>query len=270
MPKHDPQHKVVWIHGSSGKMGKEIQLVLLDKKKELRLEGGSSKRFEGELFHQGQIVTPKLLSHSLTRVDLVIDFSTPEANQVLADTFTLGELQHKAVLIGTTGLSESVKKLWEGLGRKHHLAILFAPNTSVGVLTLLRSALAATGLCTNSDFDLEIIETHHRAKIDAPSGTAKFLANGLSEAIPGSTLITDRDGVRKPGEIGIHAIRGGGVFGEHQIRFIGDHEEVTLTHRAFSRALFAKGAIQLSQWLLQQKHGVYSLADVDPKTLVRK
>lgn len=257
------QRPVVWIHGSSGKMGKEIQGALLETSALLRLEGGSSTRFEGELFHQGQIVTPKLLSHSLARVDLILDFSSLEANRLLNKTFALGELRRKAILIGTTGLSEKDRKSWEAVAKKHQHRVLVAPNTSVGVLTLLKTALLAAGLCASKNFDVEIVETHHRAKVDAPSGTAMMLANSLTTVLPDSKVVTARSGARKKGELGVHSVRGGGVFGEHEIRFISDHEEVRLSHRAFSRALFAKGAVHLGQWLLQQTPGMYSLEDVD-------
>jgi len=244
-------------------MGKEIQGAILEASSSMRIEGGSSRRFEGELFHQGQVVTPKLLTHSLLRVDLVFDFSAPEANRLLYKAFVPGELRRKAILIGTTGLTESDQKSWAAVAKKNQLQLLFAPNTSIGVLALLRSALTAAGLCGSKNFDLEIIETHHRAKIDAPSGTAKMLANGLASAIPGTKVVSKRSGARKPGEIGVHSVRGGGVFGEHEIRFISDHEEITLSHRAFSRALFAKGAVHLGHWLLEQTPGIYTLSDVN-------
>lgn len=259
--------KIVWIHGSSGRMGREIQSAILERKELFRLEGGSSRVFEGELFHQGKPVTAKLLAHSLSRVDLIFDFSTPEANGLLLEAAASGEFNKKAILIGTTGLSEKQQKQWESVGRKGSFRILIAPNTSIGILTMLKSAMQAIGLCSAAGFDLEIVETHHRNKLDAPSGTAKFLANSLRDQLeqkkPKSTkIIMGRDGLRKVGEIGMHAVRGGGVYGEHQIRFLGDAEELTISHRAFSRALFARGALMLGSWLLEQTPGFYSLSDV--------
>jgi 4-hydroxy-tetrahydrodipicolinate reductase len=95
-------------------------------------------------------------------------------------------------------------------------------------------------------FDIEITETHHRMKADAPSGTALLLADVIHSALPGSTIDFNRTGARKKNSIGVHSVRGGGIFGEHDIRLISDDEELSISHRAFSRALFAKGALSLT------------------------
>ena len=116
-------------------------------------------------------------------------------------------------------------------------------------------------------FDIEICEAHHRGKRDAPSGTAKHLADAIAETLTRARPIFHRDGGRLPGEIGIHSVRGGGVFGEHEVRLLGDNEELAVTHRALNRAIFARGALTLSRWLLAQRAGFYTLDDVEIEAL---
>lgn len=257
--------KGLWLHGSSGRMGREIQKALLDQKASpLRLLGGSAETFEGELFLQGKPVDSDTLATMLARpeTDLILDFTTEAGNALLLEAFEAADLERKAVLIGTTGLPESQLARWKKVAAAKKLALLIAPNTSVGVLMTVKAALTAAGVLSGLGFDIEIVETHHRHKRDAPSGTARFMASTLCDAIKGLETVTDRVGARKPGEIGIHAVRGGAVFGEHEIRIIGESEEVTISHRAFSRALFASGALVLGAWIVRQKPGIYGLMDV--------
>lgn len=266
----------VWINGSSGRMGLEIQKSLLEDGKQLRLIGGSSRKFEGAHFHQGKVVTKELLAEtwlktaSDLRIDLLLDFSTLEGNQLLLESIEEAAkkgLKNKALLIGTTGLSPAVLKRWQQVACSQQLTLLMAPNTSIGILLTVKAALLAAGITTQMGFDIEIVETHHRMKVDAPSGTAKFIANTLVENIEGLSLCLNRRGARQRGEVGVHAVRGGSVFGEHEVRIIGDSEEITISHRAFSRALFAKGALVLSTWLMRQKPGVYGLMDINVQDL---
>jgi 4-hydroxy-tetrahydrodipicolinate reductase len=128
---------------------------------------------------------------------------------------------------------------------------------------MVKSALVVASLSQYSGFDIEVEECHHKHKKDSPSGTSLFLAESLQKALPKSTLVDSRKHPRKDHEIGLSASRGGGVFGEHKIRFLGEFEEFTLTHRAFSRELFTKGAVALSEWFMKQKFSVFTLNDID-------
>ena len=255
----------LWLHGSSGRMGKEIQKALVEgKTPALRLVGGSDRTFEGEHFYQGRPVSDELLGHALAKDDVavVIDFSTDEGNQLLLKAVQSSGVRGLAVLIGTTGLGKERLDAWRATARAQELKLMIAPNTSVGVLMTLMAALRVAAPLVKIGYDVELTETHHRAKKDAPSGTAMFLANSLAEKVPELHVKTDRTGAREPGELGVHAVRGGGVFGEHEIRFLGDSDEVRISHRAFSRALFASGALVLAQWVLGKEPGVYGLLDV--------
>ncbi len=252
-------------------MGQEIQRVLLEPLgKGLRLIGGSALTFEGEHFYQGKPVTPELLASALSKdpIDLVLDFSSPDGNALLLKALTLGKVKNLHVLVGTTGLDAKAQKQWAALAKSLSLAVLMAPNTSIGVLVATKAALFAAAPLAKLGFDVEIVETHHRAKKDAPSGTAKFMAEVLQEGLTGTKIQTARSGARQAGEIGVHSVRGGGVFGEHEIRLLGDNEEITLKHRAFSRTLFASGALVLGRWLLQQKPGFFLLRDIQPEDLL--
>ena len=121
-----------------------------------------------------------------------------------------------------------------------------------------------------ADYDIEIVEAHHNRKADAPSGTATFLLQAAQEARLGQSLSEGRAvhgregmvGAREPDEIGVHAIRGGGVVGDHSIHLIGDYDRIEITHRAMQRDLFASGALRAARWLVDQPAGVYALADV--------
>jgi 4-hydroxy-tetrahydrodipicolinate reductase len=264
MAKAAKQSASLWLNGSSGRMGLEIQKALLAGPSPFRLVGGSALTFEGETLHQGRNVTPELLAQALVKgkVDVIVDFSTPEGNDVLYAALAKAEAKGLRVLIGTTGLGDKRLEAWKKLAKSRGLALLIAPNTSLGVLITVKAALTAAAPLVARGFDVEIVETHHKNKKDAPSGTAKFMADTLAASLPGKKVVTERDGARQPHEIGVHAVRGGGVFGEHEIRLIGEHEEVTVAHRAFSRALFASGALVLAGWLATQKPGVYGLLDV--------
>lgn len=248
----------LWLHGSSGRMGQEIQKAVSTGEHGFAFVGGSA---EG---HSAAALAKEL---SRSDVDVIVDFSAPEGNALLLKAVTSSGVKDKKILIGTTGLSAAALQAWEKTVKAQKLTLLIAPNTSIGVLVGLKVALLAALPLTGLGFDVEIVETHHRAKKDAPSGTARFFADNIQKAVKGSKIVEDRSGARKAGEIGVHAVRGGGVFGEHEIRLIGDGEELKISHRAFSRQLFATGALVLARWLTKQKPGRHVLADIDPADL---
>ena len=187
---------------------------------------------------------------------VLIEFTTPEA--------TVEHLSHGLPhVIGTTGLSE--EQLAEVEEAAQSAPIVLAPNMSVGV-NLLREVvrdLAAKLI----GYDIEVVEAHHRHKKDAPSGTALFLARAAAEGRERSleeVAVYGREGYapREPGEIGIHALRGGTVVGEHRLVFYADGEEVEVVHRALSRRTFADGALRAARFAANAQPGLYSMADV--------
>jgi 4-hydroxy-tetrahydrodipicolinate reductase len=193
--------------------------------------------------------------------DAVVDFSTPAA---FAKVCTVLESAPRAIafVCGTTGLDEDARAMLDRLAKK--TAVLWEPNMSVGVhvlATLVERALTALG----PGYDVEVVEAHHRMKVDAPSGTALRLAEVVKAGREGSRYVHGREG--KPGkrdakEIGMHAMRGGDVIGDHTVYFFGDGERIELTHRASSRDLFAHGALRSARWLCAKPPGRYRLGDV--------
>ncbi|MGO3632943.1 4-hydroxy-tetrahydrodipicolinate reductase [Psychrobacter sp.] len=195
-------------------------------------------------------------------IDVLIDFSLPDATeqnmQVCAE-------HNVAMVIGTTGFNAQQEQVLATASEK--IAIVYAGNYSTGVnlsLKLLGMAAKAFG----DDADVEVIEAHHKHKIDAPSGTAYMMAEAVAEA-RGQNLkdvaIYGREGQtgeREAGTIGIHAIRGGEIIGDHTVMFIADGEVVEITHRARARMTFAAGAVRAATWIIEQKVGQYDMQDV--------
>lgn len=254
----------LWIHGISGKMGEHIASE--SNQKGYDLVGGSG--IDDILIANNQKLEPQTYDNwgdYLLKSDIIIDFTTPDGNKALyakLNDLSVKSLSSKAVLIGTTGLHRNQLSDWKNLSSKRSLKLLLAPNTSVGIMLFSKIASTMQAVLKPLGFDLEMIESHHRDKIDSPSGTAKFLVNELckySDLKP----IYGRDGKRQANEIGMASIRGGSVFGEHTLSFLGSHEELSISHRALSRKLFASGALQLGLWLLDQKNGAYGLSDID-------
>ena len=194
--------------------------------------------------------------------DVMVEFTTPEA------TIAHAEMCHeagKALMVGTTGLSHEQQQLLKNIAR--NIPVVLAANTSVGVnlcVALVETASRAIGQVT----DIEVIEAHHRHKVDAPSGTALLLGEAIARTV-GKSLPEDgvfcRDGhtgERKDGSIGFSTIRGGDIAGEHTVMFIGDSERIEITHRATDRKIFALGALRAAKWLATQTAGFYTMQDV--------
>ena len=194
---------------------------------------------------------------ALSEADLVVDFSVASALDWLFDAL---EAQPCALVSGTTGLSDQQTRRLQGLAQT--MPILWASNMSLGVAVL--KALVSQAARQLADWDLEIVETHHRHKLDAPSGTALTLAESAAAQRPGSTIVCGRagEGRRHPGQIGVQAMRGGSVVGHHEVHFFGHAEQVTLSHRAESRDQFARGALRAAYWLSSREPGLYRLEQV--------
>ncbi len=194
--------------------------------------------------------------------DVLIDFTRPEAS--LAYLLVCRDLGVNAV-IGTTGFSPTQKIEIEALAKD--IAIVFAPNMSVGVnVTLKLVEMAARSL--GMDYDIEVFEAHHKMKVDAPSGTALKLGEVAAEA-RGQTLaaagVYERHGVtgeRKPGTIGFSVVRAGDIIGDHTVFFAGTGERIEITHKSSSRATYAQGAMRAARFLAGKKSGLYDMQDV--------
>jgi len=193
--------------------------------------------------------------------DVFVDFTAPEA---LESNLRIATDAGRPILVGTTGLGEAHRRSLEAAAKA--LAVIHAPNTSLGV-NLLRHLVGEAAARLGPDWDIEVLEMHHRHKKDAPSGTALLLGASAAEG-RGSTLEAlsrfDRfaGGAREPGTIGYASLRGGSVAGEHVVIFAGDGERIELGHRADSRAIFARGALAAARWLAGRPPGLYTMADV--------
>ncbi len=250
--------KSVIIHGHTGRMG-QMLVSELSNHKNLTFGGGIS---QSETIDSGGSTT---VSDDHSHLQLLqsssglIDFSLPSSAKNLLSLAS--KSKNKSFLICTTGLDESVIDGWQKSAKDYQHKVMVAPNTSVGI-ALFRKVLDQFGKTLQKyGFDAEVIETHHRYKKDAPSGTALYLAEALQTSK--TELVGEYQGERKEHQIGMHAIRGGGVYGEHEVRFISDHEEVSFSHRALDRKLFASGALVLLNWLEAQSSGFYHFKDVD-------
>ena len=192
------------------------------------------------------------LDDAAPSADVVIDFSAPAA---LPHTLAYVRRTGAAVVCGTTGISAEQLDDLRTLGEKNR--VIWASNYSLGVAALHRAtAMVAETL---AGWDVEIVETHHNQKADAPSGTAKALLAAV-DPTGERPVVSGRDGLvgaRVPGEIGMHAVRGGTVAGTHEVHFFGTDEEVCLTHRAASRQIFVTGAVVAAQRLLERAPGFY-------------
>ncbi len=229
------------VAGACGRMGQRIiELARRDKDFEINL----ALEKKGTPLIGREIGKIKISSNpdGIFLVDVLIDFTTPQA--------TISNLDYvqrykKAMVVGTTGFdSEQLKKLNDA---SKFIPIVFSPNMSVGV-NVLFGLLSEIAKRLGPDYDIEIIESHHRAKRDAPSGTAKKMGEILA------------DTTRK--EIPIHAVRLGDIVGEHTIIFCGNSERIELIHRAHSRDLFALGALKAARWIVNKPAGLYSMQDV--------
>ncbi|HRF56516.1 MAG TPA: 4-hydroxy-tetrahydrodipicolinate reductase [Campylobacterales bacterium] len=247
----------VGIYGASGRVGK-LLCALVDENSEMEL---TSVYFKGENCGYSEEIISKDVAEFLSKCDVVIDFTSPEGTEELLEG---AEKNPKALVIGTTGLNAHQQNLLKDASRS--MPILYATNMSLGVALL--NSLVKTASEKLREFDIEIVEMHHRHKKDAPSGTALTLAHSAANARGlelDSVRISGRDGVigaRTKDEISVMALRGGDIVGEHIVGFYEDGEFLRLSHTATSRDTFAKGAIKAALWLSSQKEsGLYTIQD---------
>lgn len=245
----------IFVNGVQGQMGRAIERALVAKPDTAILVGGvdpdtSSRNFP--VYPSWDLVDAEF--------DAVIDFSVPSAAM---ETLKHCVASKKPIVIATTGLSpEQQEQIIEA---SRTIPIFCTGNMSLGI-NLMRSLCKQAAQMLGEDFDVEIIEKHHNRKIDAPSGTALMLADAVSSAreekphyVYGRESKTERRG---PKEIGIHSVRGGTIVGEHEVWFMGEDEAVVLRHQAFSKRVFATGAIRAAEFLRTKANGLYSMDDL--------
>lgn len=243
----------VLVCGIGGKMGRTVCEVLTDDS-------------EAKVVCGVDIHLPKITIHVYSNfnnirenVDVIIDFSAPDA---LYSALEWAKTQHVPAVLATTGYSKDHLKFIEECSKE--VAIFKTANFSLGVNVLARLVQeAAKDLGEN--FDIEIIERHHRLKADAPSGTALMLAESANAALKEKkSYVCGRKGKKctRGSEIGLHAVRGGTIIGEHEIVFAGEDEIVTLTHSAHSKKVFATGAVKAAKWIIDKPAGIYDMNDM--------
>lgn len=256
------------IHGAAGKMGRAL-IQAVQSQPALKLGAAIDRSDAPELGKDAGVAAGGkhanvAISGNLdpSSFDVLIDFTRPEGTLAALDACVK---HRKAMVIGTTGFSDAQKQRIADASAQ--VAICMAANFSIGVnlsLRLLEQAARALG----DSFDIEIVEAHHRAKVDAPSGTAlamgEAVARGAGRDLE-EVAVYERyghTGARDRNTIGFSTIRGGDVVGDHTVMFLGDGERVEISHRATSRANFANGAVRAAAWLAGKKPGLYSMQDV--------
>lgn len=256
----------VAINGAAGRMGR--RLVALAAEEGLKVVAAVESRGHellgkdaGELAGIGPIGI-EVADHLQTPADVVIDFSAPAATRQILQAC---RQQGLPLVIGTTGLDAQLTAELDQAARQ--VAVLASANMSLGV-NLLLDLVGRLAAKLADDYDIEIVEAHHRFKKDAPSGTALALAAAIGAAT-GQSLQKDvvhgRQGANVPrqrGEIGIHALRGGDLVGRHTVSFLGLGEEISISHLATNRDVFARGALRAAKWLAPKPPGRYSMKDV--------
>lgn len=244
------------MHGCNGAMGKVISEIV-DKMEEITIIAGidiaNNKQYDYPVFTS--------LEDCDVKADVIVDFAAAKAVDHLLDYCVLNQTP---VVLCTTGLSE--KQLEQIAEAAKTTAILRSANMSLGINLLLKLVGEAAKILAATGYDMEIVEKHHNQKIDAPSGTALALAEALNTAMNEEyyykynrfTEMVKRD--KK--EIGIQSVRGGSIVGEHDVIFAGQDEVITFQHTAYSKAIFAKGAVEAARFLAGKPAGLYNMADV--------
>ncbi|TKJ47835.1 4-hydroxy-tetrahydrodipicolinate reductase [Candidatus Aerophobetes bacterium Ae_b3a] len=254
----------VIICGALGRMGKEI-IYKISQREDIELVGAIESPQHPSLGKETEkgIKVGSHLENVVERDSIIIEFTTPPAT---LEHLRIAEKKGIPMVIGTTGFKE---KEYQRIKRASNaIPIIISPNMSIGI-NLLYSIVKQITKILGENFDKEIIETHHRNKKDAPSGTAQKIAQIIAEV--GDRSLSEvgvygrkgtKNEVRSKKEIGIHSIRGGSVVGEHTVLFAGEEERLEITHRAESRGSFARGAILAAKFLVGKEKGLYDFQDV--------
>lgn len=246
----------VIMHGCNGKMGQTIT-AMCKEDPEIEIVAGV------DLYDGIKNDYPVFSNISLcdVKADAVIDFSNANA---VDDLLVYCVDKQIPVVLCTTGMSEA--QIGKAKEASEHVAVLRSANMSLGINMLLELLKKAAATLAPAGFDMEIVEKHHNQKLDAPSGTALALADSMNEALDEKyNYIYDRSKERRKREkyeIGISAVRGGNIVGEHEVIFAGQDEVIEFKHTAYSKAVFAKGAVQAAKFLKGRPAGLYDMSDV--------
>ena len=244
------------MHGCNGHMGQVISGIV-EKDPDAEIVAGI------DIADQGKNSYPVFTDIDTCQVeaDAIIDFSSAKATDKLLEYSAARQIP---VVLCSTGLSEEQLAKVEETSKK--VAVLKSANMSLGINTLLKLVQDAAKVLAAAGFDMEIVEKHHRLKVDAPSGTALALADSINEAMDNKYhYVYDRSQKREKRddkEIGISAVRGGTIVGEHEIIFAGQDEVIEFKHTAYSKAIFGKGAVEAAKFLAGKPAGRYDMSDV--------
>ena len=244
----------ILLNGCGGKMGKVV-IEAAKKFSDVEIAAGvdnyTEESFDFPVF--------KNLDSCNVPVDVILDFSRPDA---LASILNLAEKNDLPIVLCTTGFSEKQISEINNFSKEH--AVFRSANMSIGI-NVINNILKNISAFLYNDYDIEIIEKHHNQKVDAPSGTALLLGDTIRNSIKSDTVyVNGREGLhkREHNEIGVHAIRGGSIVGEHEIIFAGQGETIELKHTAISREVFAVGALKASVFMYGKSKGIYDMNDV--------
>jgi 4-hydroxy-tetrahydrodipicolinate reductase len=246
----------VVVCGASGRMGQTIGRMV-NEAKDLELVGGINLK-PGSFFGVGIVETKNaeaLLKKS--KADVLIDFTVAYA---AAENVKMAARNNVALVVGTTGFTQDQRKEMEA-AIKGHVPAVISSNFSAGVNIFWQLIRDAGRLL--KDYDIEVLEAHHRNKKDAPSGTAKTILQILDEEAGARQKMYGREGMtERKNEIGVHVIRGGDIVGDHKVMFSKNFETIEISHRAYDRSVFASGALLAARWVVGKKAGVYGMNDV--------
>lgn len=244
------------MHGCNGAMGQVI-VKLLKEDTEAKIVAGID--ISGEQLDDFPVY--KNIFDITEEADVIIDFAHISA---VDNLLAYAKEKNMPLVLCTTGLSKEQVQKVEEYSKK--CAILKSANMSLGVNLLLKLVSEAAKVLYKADFDIEIVEKHHRRKLDAPSGTALALADSINESLENSlSYVYERESKREKRdrkELGISSVRAGSIVGEHEVIFAGEDELISINHSAYSRSIFAKGAIAAAKFLYNKKAGLYTMSDL--------
>lgn len=241
------------LSGCNGKMGRVISSIVSNFP-DLSIVAGVDKSNQ-----QNTYPVFSNIADCTVDADVIVDFSRPDA---LDSLLKYAKEKSVGIVLCTTGFSdEQILKIKEA---SKEIPVFRSANMSIGI-NVVNKVLKSISALLYKDFDIEIIEKHHNQKVDSPSGTALLLANTIKESLPEETIfVHGREGIakRSPKEIGIHAVRGGSIVGDHEVIFAGQGEVIEVSHYAISREVFAVGALKACQFMYGKGKGLYSMDDV--------
>lgn len=243
----------VLVSGLYGHMGREVAALLKKGAEGGELAAGVSLDFDGTF----DVPCSENFQEAVFDVDCIIDFSHHSCTKDLLEFAVSHELP---LVLATTGQTEEEKQMIQEAASR--IPLFFAANYSLGVALLIDLAKKAAAVMSGAE--IEIIERHHNRKVDAPSGTALAIAHAIQEVRPESQIVNGRNGYgkRQPNDIGIHAVRMGNIVGIHEVVIGTDNQSITLKHEAYSRALFAEGAVKAAAFLMGKPAGLYDMNDL--------